>query len=311
MGNFGIAFKKFITNKNTVTVIGIIIILLLLYWGYDSTVKKSVNPVNVPVAKDRITSEHLITYDDIDYKKVSRVVLGDNVLTNAAAIVGMYTNINVTIPKGSMFYSEWLIKEEDVPGKWIEKVDFANGEEAYYFNTNNIKTLGNSVLPNSYIDIYMKALDENDTLMVGKLLENIQVLAVHDSNGHNVFSDSANIGSTSYLGFALSHDYYILLQKAERLSSLGIELILAPQGVTPQVTDDENTVFVGSETLRDYIDANTVMLDDEHIEVKPEVEENNNSTNQANSGVNNQGVNNGTTQNPTNQTNTTTQTNVR
>ena len=80
MGNFGIAFKKFITNKNTVTVIGIIIILLLLYWGYDSTVKKSVNPVNVPVAKDRITSEHLITYDDIDYKKVSRVVLGDNVL---------------------------------------------------------------------------------------------------------------------------------------------------------------------------------------------------------------------------------------
>ena len=200
---------------------------------------------------------------------------------------------------------------QDLSGKWIEKVDFANGEEAYYFNTNNIKTLGNSVLPNSYIDIYMKALDENDTLMVGKLLENIQVLAVHDSNGHNVFSDSANIGSTSYLGFALSHDYYILLQKAERLSSLGIELILAPQGVTPQVTDDENTVFVGSETLRDYIDANTVMLDDEHIEVKPEVEENNTTTNQANSGVNNQGVNNGTTQNPTNQTNTTTQTNVR
>ena len=47
MNNFGITLKKFLTNKNTVTIIGIIVILILLYWGYDRTVKKSVNPINV------------------------------------------------------------------------------------------------------------------------------------------------------------------------------------------------------------------------------------------------------------------------
>ena len=266
MNNFGIAFKKFITNKNTVTIIGIIVILILLYWGYDRTVKKSVDPINVPVAANRITAEHEITYDDIAYNKVSKVVVGDNVITNASLIVGKYTNINVTIPEGSMFYSEWLANEEDIPGKWIEKVDFADGEEAYYFSTDAVKTLGNSVLPNSYIDIYMKAEDENGNMMIGKLLENIKVLVVHDGSGNNVFGDASNIGSPSYLGFALSHDFYILLQKAERLSSL--ELILAPQGTTPQVINDENTVLVGSDTLRDYIDANTVSLDDEHVESK-------------------------------------------
>ena len=297
MGNFGIALKKFITNKNTITVLGIIFILILLYIGYDRTIKKSVDPINVPVAKQRLTSEHLMTYDDIDYKKVSRVVVGDNVLTNAGAIVGKYTNINVTIPEGSMFYSEWLINEEDVPGKWIEKVDFANGEEAYYYNTDAIKTLGNSVLPNSYIDIYMKAEDENGSIMIGKLLENIQVLVVHDSSGNNVFADSSSIGSTSYLGFALSHDFYILLQKAERLDGYGIELILAPQGITPQITEDENTVFVGSETLRDYIDANTVTLEDEHVETTID-----NTTNDDKTKVNNQTTNN--------QTNSTTNTTV-
>ena len=268
MNNFGIAFKKFITNKNTVTIIGIIIILILLYVGYDRTVKKSVDPINVPVAAKRLTSEHEITNDDIAYQKVSRVVVGENVITNASLLVGKYTNINVTIPEGSMFYNEWITNEESLPGKWIEKVDFANGEEAYYFNTDTIKTLGNSVLPNSYIDIYMKVEDENNSMMIGKLLENIKVLVVHDGNGKNVFGDSAEIGSPSYLGFALSHDFYILLQKAERLSGGGIELILAPQGVTPQIINDENTVYVGSETLRDYIDANTQTLDDEHVESK-------------------------------------------
>lgn len=268
MNNFAITLKKFITNKNTVTVIGIIVILALLYWGYDRTIKKSVDPINVPVAAKKILAEQEIGYDDISYQKVSKIVVGENVITNASLLVGKYTNINVTIPEGSMFYSEWITDKENIPGKWIEDVDFANGEEAYYFNTDAIKTLGNSVLPGSYVDIYMKAEDENGNLMIGKLLENIKILVVHDGNGNNVFADASEVGSPSYLGFALSHDFYILLQKAERLSGYGIELILAPQGSNPQIINNENTILVGSETLRDYIDANTVTLTDEHVESK-------------------------------------------
>ena len=278
MNNFGIAFKKFITNKNTVTILGIIVILVLLYFGYDRTVKKSVDPINVPVAAKRIVAEQPITNDDISFKKVSRVVVGENVLTSLADIVGKYTNIGVTIPEGSMFYSEWLVNEDDLPGKWIDMVDFANGEEAYYYSTSFEDTLGNIVLPDSYVDIYMKAADENGMMMIGKLLENMHVLVVHDSNGKNVFADPAAVGSPAHLGFALSHDFYILLSKAERLS--GIELILAPQGITPQEMD-ENTILVGSETLRDYIDAQTITLDDEHVESRDtdEIDVNNSSNN--------------------------------
>ena len=263
MNNFGIALKKFFTNKNTVTIIGIIVILILLYIGYDKTVKKSVDPINVPVASKRIVSQQEITNDYIAYKKVSKVVVGSNVLTSSYDIIGKYTNVGVTIPEGSMFYKEWLVSKDDVPGKWIENVDFENGEEAYYFSTDTIKTLGNSVLPDSYIDIYMKANDENGHMMYGKLLENIHVLVDNDGTGKNVFDDSAALRNPSYLGFALSHEFYILLSKAQRFS--GIDLIIAPQGFSPQATD-ENTILVGSETLRDYIDANTVMLEDEHVE---------------------------------------------
>ena len=36
MNNLLIGLKRFISNKNTVTVIAVIIILGLLYWGYSS-----------------------------------------------------------------------------------------------------------------------------------------------------------------------------------------------------------------------------------------------------------------------------------
>ena len=35
-------------------------------------------------------------------------------------------------------------------------------------------TYGNSIYPGNYIDIYMKAINENGQLMVGKLVENIK-----------------------------------------------------------------------------------------------------------------------------------------
>ena len=52
-----------------------------------------------------------------------------------------------------------------------------------------VSTFGNSILPDSHIDIYMSARDENGNIMYGKLFSSIKVLAVHDGSGHNVFAD--------------------------------------------------------------------------------------------------------------------------
>ena len=38
-----IGFKKFITNKNVVTVIGVVVVLIILYFGYTSSIKKETN----------------------------------------------------------------------------------------------------------------------------------------------------------------------------------------------------------------------------------------------------------------------------
>ena len=45
------AIKNILRNKNFVTIVGVIVILGLLYWGYATQVKKAVNPIDVPVAR--------------------------------------------------------------------------------------------------------------------------------------------------------------------------------------------------------------------------------------------------------------------
>ncbi len=259
MNNLVIGLKRFFTNKNVVTIILVLVILVVLYFGYSGSIKQKTDPVNIPVAARKIAPRTKITADDIRYQAVARSMVSENAITSAAAILDKYTNVNVTIPEGSMFYSEWLDESANIPGNWIEQLDRDAGEYGYYMDVSIESTLGNSVLPDTYIDIYMKANDENGTIMFGKLMKNIKVLVVHDSNGNNIFSDSDNIGVPSKIGFAVSQDMYILLTKAKYLN---VDLVLAPRGST---VPSEDYVIVTSATLRDYIDAQSITIEEDII----------------------------------------------
>lgn len=255
-----VGLKRFFTNKNVVTIILVIVILVILYFGYSGSIKQKTNPVSVPVAARRINPGTRITSEDVKYVQVANSMVSENAIRYSTAILDKYTNINVTIPEGSMFYSEWLAEEDEVPGNWIEQLDYEKGELGYYMDVNVESTLGNNVIPGSYIDIYMKAVDENEVPMFGKLMKNVKVLVVHDSSGNNVFGDYSNIGNPSKIGFAVNQDMYVLLHKAEYLD---IDLILAPRGST---VPSENYVIVTSSTLRDYIDAQTITVEEDVIE---------------------------------------------
>ena len=260
MNNLIIGLKRFFTNKNVVTVILVIVILVVLYLGYSGSIKKQTNPIEMPVAAKKIHPKTQITSAYISYKQIAASMIDKNAVRSSNAILGKYTNINVTIPQGSLFYSEWLVDAENLPGNWIEQLDYEKGELGYYMDVNVEDTLGNNVLPNTYIDIYMKAKDEAGTIMFGKLMKNVKVMVVHDSGGNNVFDNSDSVKKPSKIGFAVSQDYYMLLKKIEYLSN--IDLVLVPRGAT---IPTENYVIVTSSALRDFVDAQTITVKEDVI----------------------------------------------
>ena len=61
MGNLAIGFKKFMQNKNTVTVVGVILAIVILYIAYTMRIKSSINPITVPYAAQQIPAGTQIT----------------------------------------------------------------------------------------------------------------------------------------------------------------------------------------------------------------------------------------------------------
>lgn len=265
MNNLMISLQKFFKNKNTVTIIGVVAIILILFFGYRYQIKKQVNPVSgVPIAAETIQPRTKITEDMVETISVAPIVLQKgSVILNKNNIVGKYSNYNTMIPKGSMFYNNTVVDESKLPDSAF--IEVAKGEIPYNFPVTTDTTYGNSIFPGNYIDIYMKATRKDGKLMVGKLLENVKVLAVKDSSGRHVFENSDETRTPAYLIFGVSSEINILLRKASYMGEFSTELFPVPHGTS---VDEEGATSVTSQTLKDFINANTVANDE--IEDKTE-----------------------------------------
>ena len=113
MNNFVIGLKKFFTNKNVVTVLGVLVVLVILFFGYTGSIKKETSPINVPVAAKTINAETQITSEDVTYTQVAGRMVGEGVVTASANIIGKHTGEKketlrpANIPLGIMGRNEY------------------------------------------------------------------------------------------------------------------------------------------------------------------------------------------------------------
>lgn len=255
MNNLAISLKKFFTNKNVVTIIGVVAIIVILYFLYTKTIDNATEMIQVPVAADRISPQTLIDADKVTFASVANAAKPDNVIMDTKRIVGKYTGVGVTVPKGAMFYEDYVVEKEELPGNWLtllEKDQEGNLQIPYYFAVNVTTTFGNSIQPNDLVDFYVRTYDENQKLIFGKMLSNVKVLAVTDSQGKDVFRSQDDIGTPAFLNFGLTTEFHDVLKKAEYLQGTDLEVIVVPHGGT--LEDNKGLeIEVSSEELREII----------------------------------------------------------
>ena len=281
MNSVSVTIQRLFKNKNTVTIIGVVAILALLYFGYSTTVSKAVSPVSVPVAATTIQPRTLITEDMVTTVDIAANAVSDDVIQNQNSIIGKYSNVNSVIPEGSMFYSALLTTAEELPDSSFVKV--AKDEVPYNFPVTMDSTYGNSIYPGNLIDIYMKAENADGQVMVGRLVENIEVLAVKDSSGKHVFENTSEERIPAFLIFGVKDEINILLRKASYMTNFWVALFPVPHGGQVDIDEDTETQ-VSTQYLKDFINANTVLIPEE----QPAQNENTNNA----SGNNNETSNN-------------------
>lgn len=264
MGNFTFKLKKFLQNKNTVTLIGVALIIAILYFGYNWRINQAITPVKVPYAKVTIQPRTKITEDMIDYIEVLPSMINSSTIKNIQNIVGKWSNYNTLIPKGSLFYTTTVVSADELPDSAL--INIPDGYVAFNLSVNINTTYGNSIFPNNYIDIYFKALDNNGNPMVGKLIENVKVLAVKDKNGRHVFENSDEDRTPAIIIFAVPSDIHILLRNAVELSNVrGVSAELIPVPTTESYKEEPGTLKLASTELKEFIESKSGLVNSDYI----------------------------------------------
>lgn len=266
MGNLGIGIKKFLSNKNTVTVVGVVVAVLVLYIAYNMRVQVAVNPISVPYATEQIEPGTQITEDMVGTMEVPPSMLEGDVIRNQADVIDKYSNADTLIPKGSLFYTRQVVEKEQLPANII--LDYPKGYVLYNMPVNTETTYGNSIYPGNYIDIYLRITrkdtgdgqaatnnNEKELMQYGKFIQNVKVLAVKDSAGQPVFSNLDEQRTPAMIVFALPEEYYVLLKKASYLTLYDSELVPVPTNESLQ--DKPDDLEMSSESLRDWIETVT------------------------------------------------------
>lgn len=261
MNNLSNSIKKFLGNKNTVTIIGVVLCILILYFGYNFRINQKVALTKVPYANQTIQPRTEITSSMISTMNVPASFLVGSYYRSVDEIVGKYSNYNTMIAEGSLFYTDLIVDSSVLPDSAF--LDVKENETVISYKVNMDSTYANSMMPEDYIKIYFKAKNDNGEIMFGKFLDKVKILGVKDSSGRHVFENSAEARTPAYMLFALPEDMHLLFRKAIYLSSsYSVELILVPN--TQELTNDE-AVIVSSKDIQDFINDKTEMVSVDEI----------------------------------------------
>jgi len=258
MGNIGTMIKRFLSNKNTVTLLAIIVCTVVLYGFYNWRVKSAVTTTHVCYATQTIPARTQITSDMVSTVRVLSSQVTTNMVTSCDQVVGMYASYATEIPVNSYFYDVSLMTDEEMPDSAFD--DIPDGYTIYNLDVTFKSTYGNSIFPGDYIDLYLRAESELGLLIYGKFIQSIEVLGVKDEDGKNVFETTIEARVPSQLLFAVPEDLYLLLKKAEYL---GLEIVIVPKN--NNYTAEASDTQVSSAYLKELIENQTGDIPDECI----------------------------------------------
>lgn len=260
MNNLSKTIKKVLGNKNTVTIIGVLLCIIVLYVGYNMRINQKTKLVKVYYATETIQPKTQITEDMIGTTELPEAFLTGEYYKNYSDIEGKYSNYNSIIPAGILFYTAQVVKKDELPDSVLYDIEKEN--TISYLRTDVERSYGNIIMPTNYVDVYVKMTNSDGKIVYGKYMENLKVLSVKTSDGQDVFDNTEEVRTPSYIYFAMPEAEYLtftmLKYLQEEKEEAFIEIVLVPSGTE---YEDTPSVKVSGKYITDYIMNNIEKID--------------------------------------------------
>ncbi len=257
MGNILNTLKGMLSNKNTITILGVLLGVVAIYFVYDNRVKSTATTMVVYYVKSDITANTQLKKENLGTVTINSSLAKTykGLVTSEGQIMDgngqyFYVKFDHNLSTGQLLSSEDLVApSEKLPSK-IYNLD--PEMKQFEIPVDVDLTQGNSIAPGNSIDLWIKGKDNNRNVIFTRFIENLEVLDVVDSNW---ITTAGNVSSQpKYLITTVDEDTWLLLKKSERLNGYAFQLVPV---VRDKAYDSKIPTTVVSERIKDIIEANT------------------------------------------------------
>ena len=152
MGNLVGTIKRFLENKNTVTILAVLAGVIILWYFYNYRVDQAITTIQIPYAIEAIDTGKKIESDNIDYKEItSSTTRNSDIITNIAEIEDKYICTGTSVPKDGFFYKSQICEKEQIKNSIYESLP--DGYTTYFRVIISIYMLKRQMMmENHYLD---------------------------------------------------------------------------------------------------------------------------------------------------------------
>ena len=248
-----------LSNKNTITILIVLIGVVAIYFVYDNQVKSTTDTIMVYYVKDNVPANTQLKEEQLDKVSVNKSLTKTykGLITNLSQIMDgdgkyYYVNYDHALSAGQLLSKNDLIAASEKPAN--KMYGFDEGKKPFEINVDLNLTQGNSIAPGNSVDLWIQGgnLEDEETIIFNKFIENLEVIDVVDNNWLTTAGKDSQ--EPKFLITAVDEEIWLLLNKAERLQGYSFKLIPV---VRDKAYDPETPTTVVSEGIKNIIEANT------------------------------------------------------
>ncbi|MFS0783373.1 hypothetical protein [Bacillus sp. 1P06AnD] len=185
-------------KKRIVALLTVIVLVCSILIFTKVRINAEMNEKPIVVSKIDIPPRTEITEDMLETIVVPTKSVPSNAASEAKDIIGTWTKAGYGIPAHSYIYDNKVTVQDKMPDAGI--LELKEGEVAFPLLVDLETSLGNSIIPDTKVDLYFRSLlkdEDSDKALYGKLASQVRVVSVKNADAANVFDPDEYSKGTS------------------------------------------------------------------------------------------------------------------
>ena len=190
------------------------------FYFFQHELNRRLDLVSVPVSTSSLPPRHTITAQDLTWIDIPSAYLQADLLLSEAELVGCWTRLESTIPRGSFFYEEMVERPEEMTDFSITTLK--EGQAVFTLAVSIDEISGQLMQPGQQVDLYVYGQWPDGQEMMDCLLRGVRILELQNRYGERIDQAEDTLPSTVLL--AVDQAYLSPLSIAEKKGRIELYL---------------------------------------------------------------------------------------